>query len=42
MPTGTGGIIIVAADSKTKSLINTNVAVEIKYFERWKEMRGND
>jgi len=42
MPIGTGGLVVIAADSLTQSLINTNMAVEIKYFERWKEVRGND
>lgn len=42
MVPGTAALMVVAAESYYQSLTTTNVAVEIKYFERWKEIRGND
>jgi len=43
MPPGTAGAFFVAAQSNEYGgSINNTLAIEIKYFERWKEARGND
>lgn len=42
MTPGTAGMFVLAADSYLKSMTTTNLALEIKYFERWQSMRGNE